>query len=137
MENINPKFVTRSAIEGLVKKINLPTPNEFSQDWEYEVTDSSRVTEFLFAYENFHLDREEKFALMIVIISSYDDAMVEEKHEERWATSIRNHLLKDISIHKNTIDYWAMLDEDDLENCFSVTPFIREIANVAKLGGRN
>ncbi|GED59181.1 hypothetical protein BFO01nite_33130 [Brevibacillus formosus] len=120
-----------------VKKINLPAPNEFSQDWEYEVSDSSRVADFLFAYENFNLEKEEKFALMIVIISSYDDAMVKEKDEESWATSIRNNLLKDIRIHKNTIDYWAMLDEADLDNCFFVTPFIREIVNVAKLGGRN
>ncbi|MED1919058.1 hypothetical protein [Brevibacillus sp. DP1.3A] len=137
MENINPKYVTRSAIEGLVKKIKLPAPKEFSQDWEYEVSDSSRVADFLFAYENFNLDIEEKFALMIVIISSYEDAMIEEKDEESWGSSIRNHLLKDIRIHKNTIDYWAMLDEDDMENCFFVTPFIREIVNVAKLGGRN
>lgn len=51
-------------------------------DWEYEVSDSSRVADFLFAYENFNLEKEEKFALMIVIISSYDDAMVKEKDEE-------------------------------------------------------
>ncbi|CAI8891480.1 hypothetical protein EMIT07CA2_30310 [Brevibacillus sp. IT-7CA2] len=48
MEDINPKYVTRSAIEGLVKKINLPAPNEFS---------------------HFNLDIEEKFAFMIVIIN--------------------------------------------------------------------
>lgn len=129
MENITPKYVTRSAIEGLVKKINLPAPHEFSQDWEYEVSDSSRVAEFLFAYENIELDVEEKFALMIVMISSYDDAIVEGKDEDSWASSIRHHLLQDIGIHKNTINYWAMLDEDDLENCFSVTLFIREIVN--------
>lgn len=134
MENTNPKYVTRSAIEGLVKKIKLPAPNEFSQDWEYKVSDSSRVAEFLVAYESIELNTEEKFALMIVIISSYDDAIGEGKVEESWASSIRYHLLQDIRIHKNTIYYWAMLDEDDLENCFSVTLFIREIVKVAKLG---
>ncbi|MGG1155782.1 hypothetical protein ABE237_08230 [Brevibacillus formosus] len=85
------------------------------------MSDSPRVADFLFAYENFNnfnLEIEEKFALMIVIISSYDDTMVKEKDEESWATSIRNNLLKDIRIHKNTIDYWAMSDEADLDNCF-------------------
>lgn len=33
MENKYPEYVTKSAIEGLVKKIKLPAPDEFSQDW--------------------------------------------------------------------------------------------------------
>ena len=128
MENVYPKYVTKSAIEGLVKKVNLPAPDEFSQDWEYEVSDSSRITEFLYAYENIELNKDEKFALMIIIISSFNDAMVEGKAEENSAILIRYHLLQDNSIHKNTIYYWSMLDEDDLENCHAVTSFMREIA---------
>lgn len=128
MENVYPKFVTKSAIEGLVKKVKLPAPDEFSQDWENEVSDSSRITEFLYAYENIELNKDEKFALMIIIISSFNDAMVDGKAEENWASLIRYHLLQDISIHKNTIYYWSMLDEDDLENCHAVTSFMREIA---------
>lgn len=127
MDNVYPKYVTRSAIEGLVKKIKLPAPDEFSQDWEYEVSDSSRITEFLYAYENIELNIDEKFALMIIIISSFNDAIIERKADESSASLIRYHLLQDIRIHKNTIYYWAMLDEDDLENCHAVTSFMREI----------
>lgn len=29
MENIYPEYVTKSAIEGLVKKIKLPSPDKF------------------------------------------------------------------------------------------------------------
>lgn len=137
MENVYPEYVTKSAIEGLVKKINLPSPDEFSQDWEYEVSDSSRLTEFLCAYENIELNIDEKFALMIIIISSYNDAIVERKAEESSARRIRYHLLQDISIHKNTIYYWSMLDEDDLDNCHAVTSFMREIAYTAKLDGQD
>ncbi|SEK10908.1 hypothetical protein [Paenibacillus polymyxa] len=137
MENVNPEYVTKSAIEGLVQKIKLPAPDEFSQDWEYEVSDSSRITEFLYAYENIELNKDEKFALMIIIISSFNDAIVEGKTEKNWASLIRYHLLQDLSIHKNTIYYWSMLDEDDLENCHAVTSFMREIAHVAKLDDQN
>lgn len=137
MENVNPEYVTKSAIEGLVQKITLPAPDEFSQDWEYEVSDSSRITEFLYAYENIELNKDEKFALMIIIISSFNDARVEGKTEKNWASLIRYHLLQDLSIHKNTIYYWSMLDEDDLENCHAVTSFMREIAHVAKLDDQN
>lgn len=137
MKNVYPEYVTKSAVEGLVKKIKLPAPDEFSQDWEYEVSDSSRITEFLYAYENIELNIDEKFALMIIIISSFNDAILESKAEESSASLIRYHLLQDISIHKNTIYYWSMLDEDDLENCHAVTSFMREIAYVAKLDGRD
>ncbi|MEK3752359.1 hypothetical protein NYE25_29675 [Paenibacillus sp. FSL E2-8871] len=137
MENVYPEYVTKSAVEGLVKKIKLPAPDEFSQDWEYEVSDSSRITEFLYAYENIELNIEEKFALMIIIISSFNDAILENKAEKSSASLIRYHLLQDISIHKNTIYYWSMLDEDDQENCHAVTSFMREIAYVAKLDGRD
>lgn len=134
MGNIYPKYVTKEAIEGLVKKIKLPMSDRYSQDWEYEVSDSSRVAEFLYSYENIILNKEEKFALMIIIISSYNDAIVEEKTEESIAERIKYHLLNDTDIHKNTIYYWAMLDEDDLENCHAITSFMRE---VARLDDRN
>ena len=137
MENWYPEYVTKSAVEGLVKKIKLPAPDEFSQDWEYEVSDSSKVGEFLYAYKNIELNKEEKFALMTIIISSYNDAILEGKVEKSWASFIRYHLLEDINIHKNSIYYWALLDEDDLENCFAITALIREILNVANLDNQD
>lgn len=130
MENIYPQYVTKEAVEGLVRKINLPMPGRYSQDWEYEVSDSSRVAEFLSFYENIALNKEEKFALMIIIISSYNDAIVEEKTEESIAERIKYLLLNDADIHKNTIFYWALLDEDDLEDCFAITSFMREVASL-------
>ncbi|WP_338552427.1 hypothetical protein [Paenibacillus sp. KS-LC4] len=132
MDNRHPKYVTRSAVEGLVEKIKLPSPSEYTQDWEYEVADSNRVAEFLHAYENMDLNLEEKFALMIIIIESYNDAISENKTEKNIAALIKYHLTKDINIHINTIYYWAKLDEMDIENVFAITPFIREIAAETK-----
>lgn len=130
MANEYPKYITQNAIEGLVQKINLPAPDEYSQDWEYEVADASRITEFLYAYENVELTTNEKFALMIIVISSFNDAIVEGKVEKNWGDLIRLHLLQDSNIHNNTIDYWAMLDEKDMDNVYAVTPFMREIAHL-------
>lgn len=104
---------------------------------EYEVSDSSKVGEFLYAYKNIELNKEEKFALMMIIISSYNDAIIEGKVEKSWASFIRYHLLEDINIHKNSIYYWALLDEDDLENCFAITTLIREILNAANLDNQD
>jgi hypothetical protein len=128
MEDIYPKYVTKAAIDGLVEKVKLPAPDEFDQDWEYIVSDSSRLDEFLYAYENTELTQEEKFALMIVIISSYEDALVECSAKEDSAEALRHYLIRDVNIHRRTIDYWALIDEDDPENYFIVTPFIRDVA---------
>ncbi|WP_309808821.1 hypothetical protein [Paenibacillus hunanensis] len=41
-----------------------------------------------------------------------------------------HYLLQDHRIHKHTILYWAMLDEEDMSNVYAVTPFMREIAHL-------
>ncbi|WP_099519288.1 hypothetical protein [Paenibacillus sp. BIHB 4019] len=132
MDNKHPRYVTRSAVEGLVEKIKLPPPGEFTQDWEYEVSYFSKIGEFLHAYESMDLNLEEKFALMIIIVESYNDAISGNKAEENIAELIKYHLIRDVNIHINTICYWAKLDEDDIENVFAITPFMREIATIDK-----
>lgn len=127
MNNNSPQYVTKEAIDGLSEKLGLP--NRVTQDWEYEVGDSSKVSEYIESYEKIIMSKEEKFALMIIIISSYNDALEEGKIENSIWDKIRHHLLNDISIHRNTILYWA-LEGEDLENCFSITPFIRQLLDV-------
>jgi len=126
MEDITPLYLKREAIENLYKKLNLPTLGPYSQDWEYELADSSRIIEFLLFYEKHLLTNDEKYALMALIISSYDDSLSEGNTQENVWNKIRINLLKDFKLHKNTISYWA-LEENELEDCFSVTPLMREI----------
>jgi hypothetical protein len=57
-------YPTRGTIETLAKKLRLPLPDQFSQDWEYEVADSTKVSEWLNVYSSSELDVEEKCLLM-------------------------------------------------------------------------
>lgn len=109
----------------------------YTQDWEYEVSDSSKVAEFLYSYESINLNKEEKFALMTIIISSYNDAIEEGRIAENFTEKIMLHLFNDIDIHRNIILNWAMLDEEDLENCHAIAPFMRVVAKVAGLDDKN
>ncbi|MFC3803465.1 hypothetical protein [Cohnella sp. GCM10012308] len=119
-------FITRQAIESLNEKLRLPKVDQNSQDWEYEVADSNRVNEFISFYETAVLDQDEKFALMNLIISSFDDALREAKdHDGTW-DRIKNHLARDLVLHRNTILYWS-LEEEEPENCFYITPYMRQI----------
>lgn len=128
MENY-PKYVTGEAIESLVKKLSLPKPGPFTQDWEYEVVDDTRINEFLSFYESSSLNEEEKFALMIIIIGSLNDATVTGDVDESILRKAKELLLKDIAIHTNTILYWS-LENEDLEDCFAITPFIRCVKEI-------
>ncbi|MNC74091.1 hypothetical protein D3C75_1253870 [compost metagenome] len=64
---------------------------------------------------------------MALVISCFDDYLSEGKDPEEIWNKIRYYLLKDYQIHVNKIRYWSREEEDDLENCFSVTPLMREI----------
>lgn len=74
-------FITKEAIEILTQKLGLPKLGQYSQDWEYESADSLRVNEFVSFYESADLNQSGKFALMSLIISSFDDAVTEGKIE--------------------------------------------------------
>src|SRR5262245_42609180 len=63
---------TREAIDKLALRFGLPNHSSM-QDWEYEVSDYTRIDEFLTAYETEQLSDNEKFTLMQTIIDSFEE----------------------------------------------------------------
>ncbi|BFT74077.1 hypothetical protein PAENIP36_55190 [Paenibacillus sp. P36] len=84
----------------------------YSQDWEHESADSSRVNEFVSLYKSAELNPSEKFALMSLIISSFDDAVTEGKIEDGVWEKIKGHLISDIDLYTKIILYWSLVDEE-------------------------
>ncbi len=39
----------------------------------------------------------------------------------------KKRLLRDFALHEYTIYYWACFDNDNLEDCFVITPYMREL----------
>ncbi|WP_256706780.1 hypothetical protein [Paenibacillus sp. FSL R7-0337] len=124
--NNNPKYVSKSARESLIEKLGLPEPDEFCQDWHYIVADSSRIDEFLEFYEKNLLNIEEKFALMVIIVGSFNDYLSENDFSLMIWNRIKNLLEEDKQIHVNTILYWS-LEGENLEDCFPITRYLRDI----------
>jgi hypothetical protein len=100
---------------------------EAGQDWELEVTDGARVEEFLDAYEGEPLNDDERFALMALIIASYDDWLEEGNEAPALRERLRRHLLGRFDLHGYTVQYWSLADEDDPENVFAATGLAREV----------
>jgi hypothetical protein len=113
--------------ESLARHLGLPSPDPFSQDWEYEVADSSKVGEWLNAYNSGEFDPCQLTMLMEMILASYEDAMREGSARPEDRDTIRRCLLQGRKLHEATVDYWALPDEPDLENGFAITPLMRDI----------
>ena len=118
--------VTREAIEKLSRELKLLEPDEFSQDWQYEVADLNRLEEFVMFYFDEKLNNNEKFTLMNLILESANDCVQSESLNCKTWEQIAKILTYDIDINEQILEYWACGD-DKIEDCFYITPLIRKI----------
>lgn len=126
LHKIQPRFPTAAAIDRLTALLRLPPGG---QDWEIEIADELRVGEFLNAYEAGGLNEDERFALMELIIASYDDLLRGGGDADRrtWAR-LRRHLLGEFGLHAYTVQYWSLPDgDDDPDHVFPFTALAREV----------
>ena len=102
---------------------------EDAQDWDLTESDSGRIREFLQIYKSDDLSDDEKFALMELIISSFDDLLEEVgniNRESIW-TDCKHILINECWLHITTIHYWSSLEDENPKNGFRLTEFIRPI----------
>ncbi|MBW4512435.1 MAG: hypothetical protein KME64_38980 [Scytonematopsis contorta HA4267-MV1] len=136
MTNESPKYPKGDAIKRLTEMFKL---TGYCQDWEIEVANPHRVSEFCDAYETIICDSEDRFALMCLIIASYDEYLrfctyTGVNRDPNLKERIYRLICEDFSLHKHTVEYWCDADitdeEDDWENpewVFAVTPMMRDI----------
>lgn len=123
-----PEYVSAKARQGLEEKIGFPKEfDDIGQDWEFIVSDSTRLDEFIQAYKQMNLSAEEKFALMMIISSSYNDSLLQYEIDLSEWEEIKNLLIEEFSIHKKSITYWASLLDEDLEEAFPISVLMKDI----------
>ena len=96
------------------------------QDWEYEVADPDRVEEFLEAYESGELNDDECFTLMETIIESFEELKTDLDLDARWRR-ILSALERRITRHIYSVYYWSCIENESEEDCWRVTPYMRQI----------
>jgi len=121
------EYPTEKSIEKLCRDLGLKNPDEYSQNWANEaIIEDCRIEELVRYYQDNELDNETKFTLMILIINLLNDMLGEGKYvSNEICDDVSYILLKESEIHSNTISYWSMEDEKDLEYAFPVTPYMR------------
>ena len=97
------------------------------QDWDLQCAAPHRIGEFLDLYERGSLSGEDQFALMSLIVASFDAWISKGGTDEQVLQRVRRCLIADFRLHEPTIYCWCLLSEKELDCVFSITPFMREI----------
>ena len=105
--------------KNLANRLNLEY-NEIMQDWEYEISDCTRIYEFIKEYENQQTTDKERQSLMEIMIDCLNDLLQDnnETEFEIHIKNIREKLNENSHLHIGTMNYWC-------ENDFLVSKFLK------------
>jgi len=119
----------QSAIKRICQDLGLPVGDSYTQDWIYELPMKYRNTESLpryaSAYANPEYGENEKRLLMQLMLDITNELLETDDvaGERAWET-VAALLRKDLKLHRDQIEYWAMPDKP-LEEAFNLTPLVR------------
>ncbi|VTS00645.1 hypothetical protein [Tuwongella immobilis] len=115
----------QNAMIRLAQQLKLPLPDPYSQDWANEVADSSRVAEWLSAYESGHFDSLEMSLLMTIILESFNDLLGDGAADFQMWKRIEQLLVIHRAIHADSITHGSLNDEANPDNWFPLTHWMR------------
>lgn len=113
------------------KKLGIPSGDSFTQDWIYELPEEFRTKEWLNKYITHYSNDDynlfEKNELMRLILDITNDLLSYGVSDTDTDIINALKLLSDNYMsHLELIRYWS-LDNEPLEDCFILTPKIRNI----------
>lgn len=124
MEHI--KYSTIESIQRIAKDLKIRLEEGYMQDWEYEVADAKRISEFIAYYKQNFLNTNEKITIMTLILSSYDDYINEYGENFDYSREIKQILISEPELYLDIVKYWAC-ESEDFEGGFAITPFVKQI----------
>jgi hypothetical protein len=122
-----PKFrcPTKAAIEKLAAIFSLPI-DPYSQDWQWEVADPTRIPEFLGEYKNGTLTDDEKFTLLEILLQSFEESALDLKSNAHWYELLKL-IGNNYKLHEYTVWYWSAADAKTKDEQWIITPYMREL----------
>jgi hypothetical protein len=96
------------------------------QDWQWEVSDATRLDEFLQAYESCDLNDDERFVLMEIILQSFEDRGKALAIDPRWYR-VLELIDRKIDLHAHSVWYWSAMETEDVNDQWVVSPYLRRI----------
>lgn len=125
MEIKEPEFRCGGNWQELAELFNYKIDDN-EQDWTYTIVEPERINEYIQAYDTKIINEDTKISLMEMIIQSLTEQESEILINEKWIF-IKLLLTKDFDLHKYTIFYWCCWENEDINDCWSITPLMREL----------
>jgi len=100
------------------------------QDWAIEFADPERVKEFIGIAKLTQLSSAERYALLSLILASYDEYLSENIDDNNilW-TDIVILLNNNPLLYNDLLNYWALWNEESTNKLFLISPLIRNYLN--------
>lgn len=127
-------ILKQEAIESINRQLALPFSG-LEQDWDIEMANSARVREFVNFYQrgsiSDFLSKEEKKALMALIVASYDDFLNDQNATDAglWV-QISTLIFQELDLFTQIIDYWSLKNDNTGQDHFRVTPLFRQLKGI-------
>ena len=120
------RWVTRQSSDKLSALLGI-TGWDSDQDWELVHADALRVEEFIKLYRHGDLNEDDRFALMALIVASFDEWLGLDYPSAAVTERVRQIIVTNFALHESTVHYWCIWDETDSANFFRGTPFMRAV----------
>lgn len=124
MEIIEPEFRCSLNWEELASLFDYKIDKN-DQDWTYTIVEAERIDEYIQAYNTTVTNEDSKFSLMEMIIQSLTEQETDDLLKSKWKI-VQEILTKDFELNKYTIFYWCCWDNKNIDDCWRITPFMRE-----------
>lgn len=118
-------IIGKDTIVFVNKLLNLPA-NGSEQDWAVELADRFRLNEFINILSKMNFPFPIKYAIMSLILASYDDFIFFETDKNNFWKEIEKLLGIHNKEYLELLQYWALLHETDERNLFNITPIVRD-----------
>lgn len=117
-----PRYETAVAIKQLATDLNLPNEH-WMQDWAYIVSIPQHIDKYISHYKKLSND-DQKFTLMMLILQALEE---QDTQINKYKSEVRELLQHEYPLHAYTIFHWCSFDNEDLNDCWRITPMMREI----------
>ena len=104
-------YPTKEVMATLNRVLHLPATGR-EQDWDIELADPDRASEFAAYLEDHALNEEEKRALMALVLGSLEDLAQTEGVSTELADRVRRLLRADMTLYTDLIKRWNPREDD-------------------------
>ena len=123
-------ILNSQAINKINQHFNLPAKGD-EQDWELEISDKNRISEFQRAYLNLDFEMEEKRALFALILASVEDRLSDNQELGKDLPLFLSIINSDQEVLSDIILHWVQFELQHPDAPLKLTDFLAKAKSLS------